>query len=375
MSKIKVLSAAFLCLFGAAAACCQEGPGPNAPPNVFNDYKYDFFTLPQGTGTLTVINDFDVVAGAYYPTTPSSSGMAYLRYPDGKVVLFSVPNATPQSVYISGLNDRGELLGHYQDKTTNNITGFIRHPNGKTKVFALGGATESTIPTGLNNEGDILGVLDNVATNSDVPFLRYPDGQYLTFSVPDATEISTLNINDAGVGLGSYFCPNSEGSVCAFYGKPGGKITTFSYPPNGIIPFGINNRRVIAGVAFLAPGGDDYFIRKPDGKMILFGLSKTTGMEDSISITSDICSINDKEEVIGAYSVYYPNTYPPAPYNDSYSYDIIRSPDGKISYYDPPQSPGTLLGNVISNRGVIAGRAVALSGSGLFLLVPKHCDY
>jgi hypothetical protein len=373
MLNTKAFSATLLCLLGTSAAFGQQGPGPNPPANVYNDYQYEFFTLPKGaSGNLTVINNRDVVAGTYYPTDPccatSASGMGYVRYPDGKIVIFTIPNATAVSMTISGLNDRGELLGHYTDKTTNNTTGFIRYPDGKIETLALGGATESTIPTSINSEGNIFGVLYNNTNEADVPFLRYPDGQYLTFGVADATAIQTQNINDRGVALGSYFCPNSEGGVCGFYGKPGGNITTFSYPPNGMIPFEINKRGVIAGVAFLAPTGEDYFIRKPDGKMILFGLNKIANFE---SIETDIISINDEDEAIGAYSV----IYEPSAGNSgsSYSYDFIRTPDGKISYYDPPNSPGTLLGDVISNRGVIAGRVVAPSGNGLFLLTPKHC--
>jgi hypothetical protein len=137
-------------------------------------------------------------------------------------------------------------------------------------------------------------------------------------------------------------------------GGQGRKVETFSYPPNGIISYEINNRGVIAGVAYLAQGGEDYFIRKPDGKMILFGLNKVG------SLASDIISINDEDEAIGAYTS---NNY-------IYSYDIIRSPDGKIIYYDPPNSPGTLTGTVINNRGVVARR----SDGGLFLLTPKHCE-
>jgi hypothetical protein len=372
MFHTKILSAALLCLLGTGAAFCQADPNP--PPNVFNDYKYDFFILPNGaSGTLTVINNFDVVAGTYYPTDPccaaSASGTGYVRYPDGRIVIFSIANATAVSMTISGLNDRGELVGHYTDKTTNNTTGFIRYPDGKIKTLALGGATESTIPTGINNEGNTFGLLSNSTNEADVPFLRYPDGQYLTFAVPGAaSSLFTDNLNDRGVGLGNFICSNSEGGVCGFYGKPGGTITTFSYPPNGIIPFEINNRNVIAGVAYLSAGGDDYFLRKPDGKMILFGLNK---LPHFLSIESDLITLNDEDEAIGAYSVIYEpsQNFSGATYN----YDFVRSPDGTISAYDPPSQPGTLLGDVINDRGVIAGRVVAASGNGLFLLTPKRC--
>jgi hypothetical protein len=88
MLNAKALSAALLCLLlGMGSAFCQ-GPGPNPPPNVYNDYKYEFFTLPKGaSGNLTVINNLDVVAGTYYPTgccAAGGSGMGYVRYPDGK---------------------------------------------------------------------------------------------------------------------------------------------------------------------------------------------------------------------------------------------------------------------------------------------------
>jgi hypothetical protein len=381
MLNTKSLCAVLLCLFGAGAAFGQADPNP--PPNVFQDYKYEFFNLPNGaSGNLTAINDLGVVAGTYYPTdpccAPSASGTGYLRYPGGKIVIFTIANADAVSMTISGLNDSGELVGHYGDKTTNSTVGFIRKANGKITTFALGGVTESTIPTGINNEGHIFGRLVNNSTGADAPFLRYSDGQYLTFSVPGAVSSPnaftyTNNINDHGVALGSYSCSNSDGQVCIFYGKPGGTLTTFAYPPNGIIPFEINNHDVIGGVAGLPDGGDDYFLRKPDGKIVLFGLNKIPNFS---SLESDLLSINDDDQAIGAYSVLYePSTEFPS--GASFSYDFVRSPEGRISAYDPPSQPGTLLGDVINNGGVIAGRVVSPTAVGLFVLVPKHplhCD-
>lgn len=207
-----------------------------------------------------------------------------------------------------------------------------------------------------------------------MPFLRYPDGQYLTFSVPGAPNdptIFTYNINDRGVALGVYFCPDDEGSVCGFYGKPGGKITTFTYPPNGLLLFGINNRDEIGGAALLVPTGTDFYIREPDGKMNFFGLNKVKNIS---SIADDMLSINDRGEAISAYTVLYePGKQFPS--CQEFSYDFIRSPDGKISSYDPPSQPGTLQGVVINNRGVIAGRSFSLARIGLFVLTPKHCDH
>jgi len=359
MLNTKTLCAAFLYLFGAGVAFCQV---PAPPPNVFHDYNYTFFTLPNGTGTLTAINNLDVVAGSYYPNTPPVFAMGYLRCPDGRVVTFSVPNAT--SVTVNELNDRGELVGVYQDSTTGNDAGFIRHAGGKIETFALNGAAGYTAPTGINIEGQVVGFLSTSNTGTPtLPFLRYRDGQYLTFGVEDSTTIFTRNINDAGIALGSYFCSASQGGVCGFYGKPGGKLTTFSYPPNGLVPFEINNRNVVAGVVDTASGSEDYFIRKPDGKLILFGLTQ---------VDTDNCSINDEDEVIGDYSVYVPG--PPPSGGTEYRYDIVRTPDGKIGNYDPPSSPGSLQGDAINDRGVIAGRLIAGFGgtSGLFLLTPKH---
>lgn len=160
LTTAKCLSTALLFLLATGAAFCQADPNP--PPNVFKDYDYTFFSLPNGaSGNLTAINDLDEVAGTYYATdpccAPSASGKGYLRYPSGKLDVFTIANANAASMTISGLNDRGEILGHYADKTTNNITGFLRYPDGKIKTIALGGVTENTIPTGFNNEGNVFG--------------------------------------------------------------------------------------------------------------------------------------------------------------------------------------------------------------------------
>jgi hypothetical protein len=379
MSKIRIATAAIVCLCGVAAY--GQNAGPNAPPNVYNDYRYESFTLPNGAGgNVTAINDLGWVAGTYYPAGCCSSlpytgtGEAYIRYPGGTITLFTIANATAVSMTVHGLNNHGELIGSYDDKTTGNTVGYIRHSDGKITTFSLGGATEQTVPTGLNDEGLVFGVIANYnQPTQDVAFLRYPDGQYLTYGVPGAQSLFTSDINNRGVGLGSYFCSNSVGGVCAFYGKPGGNVETFDYPPNGLIPAHINDRGVISGEVDLPVSGSDYFLRYPDGKFELLGLSKIEGKETSISIDSLIDQFNDRGEFLGQYSVYYPIFNPPNSINSSYTYDFIRTPDGKIKYYDPPNNPGVLQGYVLNNRGVIAGTDLTKQ-NGLFVMVPKHCD-
>ena len=248
---------------------CQA---PVTPPNVFNDYQATYFSLPNGNGTLNTINNRNVVAGTYYPNTPSADGMAYVRHPDGHTEIFAVPHSA--NITIRELTDHGELLGQYDDTVSGTTTGFIRHAGGKIETIQLGGAAGSTQPTGINIEGQVLGFLTTSDTiPPDMPFLRYRDGQYLTFSVEGSDEIFTYNINDAGIAVGSYFCSASQGGVCGFYGKPGGTLKTFTYAPNGLIPFEINNQNVIVGVAYTTAGPVDGFVRTPNGKLTLFGLT------------------------------------------------------------------------------------------------------
>jgi hypothetical protein len=350
MPYSRTLCAAFLCLLGAGSAYCQTS---TTPQNVFHKYKPSYFALPNGSGTLNTINNLDVVAGTYYPNTPTVSAEAYLRYRDGRVEIFAVPNAKFLTIY--KLTDRGELLGEYQDVNSGADTGFIRHAGGKIETFQLGGAAGVTYPTGLNIEGQVVGFLSASDTiPPDQPFLRYRDGQYLTFSVEGSDEVFTYNINDAGIALGSYFCSDSQGGVCGFYGKPGGTLTTFSYAPNGLIPTQINNGNVVTGVAYPTSGAVDGFIRTPDGKLTLFGLTNV----DPLNV-----EINDLNEVITDYSV----QAPPGAGAGLYNYNIIRTADGMIGNYDPISSPGSLRGDAINDRGVIAGTG---GPDGFFLLAP-----
>jgi hypothetical protein len=69
--------------------------------------------------------------------------MGYLRYPGGKITVFTIANATVVSMTVHGLNDHGELIGNYADKTTGNVVGYIRYAAG----FFFATRMVSTSPT------------------------------------------------------------------------------------------------------------------------------------------------------------------------------------------------------------------------------------
>ena len=184
-----------------------------------------------------------VVGQASFQSTPAEG---FIRYSDGTVAYFGVPNAA--ATYFTDRNVNAISIGNYS--TSNDPTlrkGFML--NGK--VFTPIVEPKAVIGTsaqGINKWNTIVGWYLDGAENPH-GFKRSSNGSFVTldFPGPGATELAGVNDNGMIVG-------NHVGHGVVYYR---GKWTTLNYPgpSSATALFGISDAGVIVGESSITESG------------------------------------------------------------------------------------------------------------------------
>jgi uncharacterized membrane protein len=220
-------------------------------------------------------------ASVLLAVTAAHAGTPALDPHIGYWVSFDVPTAT----YTQGIaiNDRGQITGLWQDQNGTSH-GFLREADGRIVTFdppGMGvggaGAARGTYPTGINNRGDIVGYYSD-KTGGQHGFLRSADSQYTVIDDPNAntSPISTAvyAISDTGVIVGG-FTDTGDVPVHGFLREADGSFITVDNPgaEGGSTCYGINIEREVVCQALVLR--DNFFVgrgftRYRDGALITF---------------------------------------------------------------------------------------------------------
>ena len=282
-----------------------------------NGVYYGFLRFPDGrvikfsepnadttpgdlNGTYPIsLNSWGAVAGLYQKTDEVFHG--FIREPNGSYIEVDAPDAGTaafQGTYAVNINDRGEVAGFYLD-SSNNSHGFIRSPQGEFTTVDDPNATAGTmiaLEQGLNSRGAVAGWYNTASTSYG--FIREPDGNFITVA-PLSTPLSLVaGINCAGDVAGSLL--NAEGNVAGFLLKADGSTATFSVAgPDGaqaINVYNLNNSDEVSGIAIDANFAFHGFIRFPNSDIKTFDAPHAgTGNFQGTRPTT----INDSGQVIG----------------------------------------------------------------------------
>ena len=106
---------------------------------------------------------------------------------------------------LTGINDRGEILGVHADSTTRAVHGFLLK-RGRFKSFDAPGAP-ITLPMDINNHGEIVGVtiLDGDLTGGRAFLLATGvGGRFTPINFPGAPRTFAFAINDRCAITGTY---------------------------------------------------------------------------------------------------------------------------------------------------------------------------
>jgi hypothetical protein len=149
-----------------------------------------------------------------------------------------------QTTFASGINDRGQIAGAYQD-FQGAIHGYLS--DGSTfQTIDFPNASE-TLATASNNSGTVVGVYADAS--GQFHGFELQNGVFTSIDFPGAEFLSVIDINEAGTMVGVYELPGP--SVHGFTLDANG-FTTIDDPANAFfIPFtqtvGINNRQQVLG--------------------------------------------------------------------------------------------------------------------------------
>ncbi len=117
---------------------------------------------------------------------------------------FNVPGAEQYSTYDDAINDRGQVVGSYDD-SSGLEHGFLK--DGETYTTIDVGAIY-TVAYGINNHGTIVGYWGNLSGWNE-GFVRTSDGTVTVVDFPGALETQVGNINDRGDICGLWVDPKT----------------------------------------------------------------------------------------------------------------------------------------------------------------------
>ena len=248
---------------------------------------------PDGqAGTATTgINDRGQILGAYegrdrvirHFVRDRKSRFARLEDP---------PGGTDIDEYVD-INNRGEMVGFYNDDQGVTTTGFLRTKGGRFIDLVVPGSVV-TGPLRINDQRQVVGIYADEA--GSVHGFLWDDGEFSTIDVPRATDTAVLGINNRGQIVGSYI--DADGAYHGFLRERNGRVVTLPEAPGaqpamgGTQPSAINDRGQIAGVAYDARGGSRGFLLERGVLTMLDGRGAvyTRGLD-----------INNRGEIVGDY--------------------------------------------------------------------------
>jgi uncharacterized membrane protein len=279
--------------------------------------------------------------GSSGPTAPTARASLSTEESVGQAAAntyttIDVPGGSP---FQGGLDINGEgvIVGRYL--SAGKTYGYLRSETGQFTTIQYPDAV-FTVAAGLNDRGDIVGhySLASAPTVRHGYLLR--NGAFTSFDPPDSKRTNVLGINNRGDITGRFL--GTDGKTHGFL-LSDGVFTTIDYP--GSIEtnlWKINRRGQIVG-AFRTPDGLSHLFVYRDGDFTAIDLP---GIVD---ITEDNGSINSRGDIVGVYCDKAPCALAPTG-NHGF---LLR--DGELTTIDVPGSPATVAFGINKHRDIVGG--------------------
>jgi uncharacterized membrane protein len=260
----------------------------------------DAATIPRvpdgitGTGTLG-INDRGQILGVY--ERPDRVVRHFVRDRNGRFTIIDDPPGTSSdrlSYEAVDINNRGEIVGFYNDDQGSTTSGFLRTKRGRLLDIAVPGS-RVTGPLKVNDRRQVVGIY--VGADGAVHGFLWDDGKFATIDVPGATATVILGINNRRQMVGSYI--DAGGAYHGFLRERDNRITALPEAPGadptmgGTQPASFNERGQIVGLGYDARGGSRGFLLERGRFALLDGTRDAT--------YTRALDINNRGQIVGDY--------------------------------------------------------------------------
>ena len=268
----------------------------------------DATTIPatqdgQAGTTTTGTNDRREILGAYEDR--DRVVRHFVRDREGRFTeIEDPPGGSDLDEYID-INNRGEIVGFYNDAEGSTTSGFLRSRRGRFTSIEVPGS-QLTGPLKVNDRRQVVGVYVNADPKPNPDGTTPPgvlhgflwdDGDFKSIDVPGASATAVLGINNRGQMVGSYI--DADGAYHGFLRNRRGAVTTLPEAPGadpamgGTQPTSINDHGQIVGLAYDARGGSRGFLLERGV------LTPIDGTRDAV-FTRPL-DINNRGRIVGDY--------------------------------------------------------------------------
>jgi hypothetical protein len=300
---------------------------------------------PFGAGFTTQLDAF---ANGGDDATLNSATFLYTTAPQvptppvGSFSLHNVDLPGAQSTFATGINNRGQITGFFQD-SLGAIHGYVA--DGADFHIVDFPDASITFPGGLSNSGKIAGAYTDAAGKGHGFTLE--DGVFTSIDFPGAVFTSIIDINERGDLAGLYLLPRSAGGGVHGFIQDENGFTTLDFPNQAfVIPFteafGINNREEVNGL-FLDANGNPH------------GFSWLRGVFQQIDVpgagTTSPQGLNEAGGMVGIYTDL-----------DGIQHGYVQR-GSNFATLDFPGAVGTTILFQINDAGTIIGNYVDDQGN------------
>jgi probable HAF family extracellular repeat protein len=244
----------------------------------------------------------------------------------------------PQGISPMGINDRGQLVGEYQDQDGVDHGFLLDRGDRFTRIDVPGAKGTEAIK--LNNRGQIVGAYSDTSTVLEPPEVPKRSfllerGRLTRLDPPGAVSSQALGINDRGQVVGEYL--DATGRYHGYVWERG-RFATIDVPGTaGTSAADINNRGQVTGLT-----GD---AAAPDG--FLLDRGRFTTFDAPGAAITFASGLDDRGRVVGFSTNDLTGT--------SFS-GFLRDPRGRFTAINRPGKSITLVFD-INNRGQLVGVA------------------